>query len=137
MNPEPLPPDLRELEDRLARRPCPEPAADLRARILGAVAGARTPPETGRAGRRWRLAWAAAAVVLAPHLGMSVANGVRFGHLSGTAPERASVEHQADVRDPFDRLAASALAGLTPAPDVGPLGRSVFSNEEERRWAMP
>ena len=54
MRPDPLPPSLRELEDLLAQRPCPGPAADFRARVLGAMTDARSLPIPERPGRRWR-----------------------------------------------------------------------------------
>src|SRR5262245_31994379 len=86
MRPDPLPPSLRDLEDRLARRPRPEPVADFRARVLRAMTTARDRPVSGRSGRRWRLIWqAAAAVLLALNLGMSAANGIRFQRLATLA----------------------------------------------------
>ncbi len=132
MRPDPLPPSLRDLEDRLARRPSPEPAADFRARVLGVVADERNRP--GPARRRWRLAWqAAAAVLLAMNLAMTAANGIRFQRL--TTPAGPGVARRAappsapdalDEKDRFERFAASALASLTPAPDAGALGRQCF-----------
>src|SRR5262245_55564517 len=113
MNPEPLPPDLRDLEEQLARRSCPEPAADFRARVLSAMANSRPIPV--RAGRRWRFVWrAAAAVLLALNLGMSVANGIRFQGLNAPAAvPRPEVPLAFKVDDRFQALAASALATWT------------------------
>jgi len=138
---------LRDLEERLAGRPCPEPAADFRARVLAAMTNSRTPSISRPAGRRWRLVWqAAAAVVLALNLGMSAANGMRFQRLTSHAAAPAGFEPCAprpaaadafDPNDPFEALAASALASLTPAPDAGALCRNFFSDLEERRWALP
>src|SRR5262245_34366018 len=115
MNPEPLPPGLRELEAHLARRPCPGPASDFRARLLTAAACVSPP-----AMRRWDLVWiSAAAVVLALNLGMSAANGVRFQRLSATAEsaprEWARVPDDLDGTDSFQQSAKSALANVTPA----------------------
>jgi hypothetical protein len=136
VNSEPLPPSLRELEDQLARRPCPEPAVDFRALVLGALADSRARPLPERAGRCWGLVWrAAAAVVLALNLGMSAANGVRFQRLTPPRAEGPRVPVTFDGDDRFQRLAASALANLTPAPDAGALGRNLFSSEEGRGWA--
>ena len=143
MNPEPLPPGLRDLEERLARRPCPEPAADFRSRVLGAMTNAGALPAPEGAGPRWRLAWrAAAAVVLALNLAMCAANAVRFQRLSGVAvagdfERRPPVPDAFDAADRLQRFAARALANLAPAPDAGALGRRLFSNEEEREWALP
>lgn len=147
MNPEPLPPDLRDLEDQLARRPCPEAAAEFRARVLSAMASSQALPVSQPAARGWRLVWqAAAAVILALNLGMSAANGIRFQRLTPLAVAEGNmgrrlagpeVANAADADDRFQVLAASALASLRPAPDAGALGRQVFSNEEERRWALP
>src|SRR5262245_27746848 len=132
MRPDPLPPSLRDLEARLARRPAPEPGADFRARVLGAVADERDRPVPAR--RRWRLAWqAAAAIILAMNLAMSAANGIRFQPLTASAApgvaRRAAPPRAPDALDEngrFERFAASALASLTPAPDAGALGRNCF-----------
>src|SRR5262245_20701784 len=133
MRPDPLPPSLRELEDQLTRRTGPEPAADLRGRVLRAVAETVAPARP--AGRRWRLLWqAAAAATLILNLGMSVSNGVRYQRL--TAP--ASSERRAEAfesEDRFQAFAASALADITPAPDVGALGQGIFDNKEPSTWA--
>jgi hypothetical protein len=146
MNPEPLPPNLRDLEERLAGRPCPEPAADFRARVLAAMTSSRTTSTSRPAGRRWRLVWRmAAAVILALNLGMSVANAVRFQRLTSLAVAPAGLESWAaraatpggfDPNDRFHVFAASALASLTPGPDAGALCRDFFSDREERRWAL-
>jgi hypothetical protein len=141
MRSEPLPPDLRELQEQLARRPCPEPAADFRARVLSAMANADRLPVAARFARRWRLVWqVAAAVVLALNLGMSAANAVRFQRLTPpalTQPVPPGVADPFDANDRFQRVATRALAGLTPAPDIGPLSRNCFTREEERGWALP
>ncbi len=147
MPPDPVPPNRRDLEDRLARRSCPEPAADFRARVLSATAASRDPPAPVRSARRWRTVWrAAAAVVLALNVGMSAANGVAYRRLAtlteaegGPArpPSGPRVPDALDADDRFQRLAASALANVRPAPDVGALGRTFFSHEEERRWVTP
>src|SRR5262245_2920950 len=147
MRPDPLRPSPRELEEQLARRSCPEPGADFRARVLGGMADTRDRPVVGHPPSRWRFVWrVAAAVILALNLGMSVANGLRFQRVttSAVAPvgvegwaARARVPEVFDAEERFQRLAASAVAGLTPAPDVGVLTRTFFSTEEEREWDMP
>jgi hypothetical protein len=127
MEPEPLPPDLRELEEQLARRPLPEPAADFRARVLVAV-NAASPTESAH-GTSWRrLLPVAAALMLVLNLALSVENGMRFHHLDelesqtpapagwtgSMIPPRA-----AGSEDSFDSMASIALANMKPAPDVG------------------
>jgi hypothetical protein len=145
MLPDPLPPGPDDLEDQLARRPCPEPGADFRARVLRALADLRDRSTPERKGRRWRIVWqAAAALILALNLAMTVANGIRFQRLSTPAvaeedPARRRWPRVPDVfeaNDGLQRFAASALAGLTPAPDAGVLSRHFF-NREEREWAIP
>jgi hypothetical protein len=146
MNLEPLPPGLRELEQALARRPAPEPPADLRARVLSAMS-APVPAAPRRAAWHWGLAWkAAAAVVLALNLALTAANASRYRRLAEAPPADAPLARYvtapgaAGATDADDRipiLTASALANWAPAPDAGPLGRSVFSTEEEREWDTP
>jgi hypothetical protein len=144
MNPEALPPNLRDLEELLARRPGPEPAADHRGRILGAIVSAETRTGSKSTGRHWRIVWqAAAAVIIALNLGMSAANGVRFERLRELVqPERDNpaapgLSDTSETNDSIDAIAGSAWSSLRPAPDAGALGRNLFSHEEERRWAMP
>src|SRR4051794_23540771 len=73
--------DRDDLERQLAGRGCPEPAADLRDRILGAVGSAKRqqqPPTR----RLWPVVWrVAAAVILALNLALSAANGFRYASL--------------------------------------------------------
>jgi hypothetical protein len=141
MNPEPLPPSLRDLEDQLARRPGPEPTAEFRSRVLRSMADVRTLPVPKRTDWRWRLVWrAAAAVILALNLGMSAANGLRFQRLTALAEGRSEpptarprIPAGLDEEDRFQAFAASALASWAPAPDIGELGRNVF----DRRGALP
>src|SRR5262245_36299663 len=121
MNPEPLPPGLRDLEAQLARRPCPEPAADFRARVLGAMTNASAPPVSERPAWLWRWVWrAAAAVILALNVALCAANAIRFQRLSAVAS--AGDSEALDAEDHWKRFAARALASLAPAPDVGTLG---------------
>jgi hypothetical protein len=108
----------------------------LRARVVRAAAAAVPVPI--RQARRWGLVWRAAAViVLALNLGMSAANGVRFQRLNASAQERPNPVAAVEVDDPFQALAARALANWTPAPDTGTVRRIVFSTKEERGWDMP
>ncbi len=127
MNHEPLPRGLGELEEALARRLGPEPAADFRARILGALCGIRAQPVV-----RWRRLWhAAAAVLLALNLAMAVGNGIRFQRLSTlalAARDRPAPPAGADVwEEQLPGFAAVAVMNLTPAPDVGAVRGHFFS----------
>jgi hypothetical protein len=135
---EPLPPDLRELQDQLARRRLPEPSVGLRARLLDQMKDMAGPtaPKAGR----WRLVWRlAAAVIVALNVGLSIDNGVRFQRLTpqeihvGSAHEAANV---AEENGRFQQFARRAVANVAPAPDAGALSRLLFS-EEERGWVMP
>lgn len=125
MNGDPLPPDLRELEARLTRRPGLEPSSELKVCVLGAAGEIRSP----RRGSAWRLAGWAAAVVLLLNIGLSIANASRFHRLA----EVTNVEQPApsptmrDESDPFENYAAGAVASLSPSPNVGLPDRSLFS----------
>lgn len=137
MNPEPLPPEFRELEDRLARRPLPDPPAEFRTRLLAA---ASAQPTQTRPASRWRfVVRVAAAAVLLLNLGLSIANGARFQQLEALGASGPSFvrPESPDSDDGLETLAASAFMSLRPAPDVGALGRNYFSREEGQRWATP
>lgn len=142
MRPEPFPPDLGDLEARLAARPGPEPPGDLRDRVLAAATAELRRPA---APRRPRVPWnilgpVAAAVVLAVNFGMNVAHEVRLREWAalanaGPPPEVADTP---EGNNGFQRFAAGAVASVKPAPDVGAPGRYLFSNEEGgRRWDLP
>ena len=138
MDLEPLPPNLRELEERLARRPGPQPVADFRARVLRATTDTRSLPVPQRPGWRRGLVWrAAAVVVLAVNLGMSAGNGIRFQRLNSPDPAQPAPRDGVLVQDRFQALAARALATWTAAPDLGTAHRNLFSMKEERGWDMP
>jgi len=129
MNPEPLPADLRDLEAQLVRRPGPEAAPELRARILDATVAPSTRP-----GRGWRVLALAAVVVFVLNIVLSVGNGVRFERLAEltnalpSARPRTSDAPNAD--DPFQQYAESALASVRPVPGAGAPDRGLFSHEE-------
>src|SRR5579884_370140 len=131
MNPDPSPPDLPDLERWLTRRPCPEPGAGLRDRVLAAARAERPRPARGRGARAWGRAWrAAAAVVLALNVALSAANGFRYQALPARAAGPAAVAPLAETPDLPAPFAASAVARLTPAPDVGAVARRFFEHEE-------
>jgi len=133
---------LHDLEEQLARRSCPEPAADFRARVLGAMTDATTLPVPERVGRRWLLIGrAAAAIVLALNIALCAANAVRFQQLSEVVVAKGFVEQPGlpegfDTEERLHQFAARALTMLTPAPDLGALGQNLFRNEEEGAWDM-
>src|SRR5262245_16353704 len=107
-------------DESLARRSCPEPSADFRARLLAEMA--RTRERTDRSARRWWLAGRIAAlVVLALNLAMSAENGVRYHRLtvrSGSAEGPAMPYAKSPDDSPFS---TRALERLSPAPDIGAL----------------
>jgi hypothetical protein len=113
----------------------------LRARVLAAMSDVRSPVPPAS---RWRRAWqAAAAIILILNLGMSIANGFRFERMAEVmasarpSPARPVEPREYDSEDRISVLASSAVSNWTPAPDVGPVGRTIFSREEDRRWALP
>ena len=120
MTPDPFPPDLPDLERWLTRRPCPEPGAGLRDRILAAARIEHRRPARGLA---WR---AAAAVVLALNVALSAANGLRYQAL----PVRVAVAPVAETPDVPEPLTAIAVARLMPAPDVEAVARRFFEYQE-------
>jgi hypothetical protein len=131
MNPEPLPPDLRELEAQLADRPRSQPSPELRARILS------VPFSPERPSRGWRLIQAAAVAVLVLNIALCIRNGVEFDRLrmETEIPRRATPDRPTD--DPFQQYAASALASLRAGPETGAADRSLFMREEDRSWDTP
>ncbi len=131
MNPDPFPPDLPDLEGWLTRRPCPEPGAGLRDRILAAARAEQRRLAQSRGTRAWGLAWrAAAAVVLAVNVALSAANGFRYQALPVRAADPAEVAPLAETPDRPAPFAASAVARLTPAPDVEAIARRFFEQKE-------
>ena len=147
MNPERFPPDWHDLEDQLARRACPEPAPNLRGRVLSAMTNARALPVSTLPAGRWRLVWrAAAAAVIVLNLAMSAANGIRFQRLTALAANPPDSARRAvwptdadgyDANDLLQTLTAIAAAQLAPIADIGPLGRNVFNVKEKHAWALP
>jgi hypothetical protein len=131
MNPDPFPPDLPDLEQWLTRRSCPEPGAGLRDRILTAARAEQRLLARSRGTRAWGLAWrAAAAVVLALNVALSAANGFRYQALPVRAAGPAEVAPLAETPDRREPFAASAVARLTPAPDVEAIARRFFKHKE-------
>jgi hypothetical protein len=131
MKSDPFPPDLPELERWLARRPCPEPGVELRDRILAAARSEQRLLARSRGTRAWGLAWrVAAAVVLALNVALSASNGFRYQALPVRAAGPSAVAPLAETPDRQAPFAVSAVAQLTPAPDVEAIARRFFKNEE-------
>jgi hypothetical protein len=146
MEPEPLPPDLLELEEQLARRSLPSPEASFRSRALRAMNDAR--PASANGGRiTWRRLWqSAAAIALILNLAMSISNGIRFRRLSTIESNAARSAPWTDLsipakddgsNDQFDTIASNALANLKPARPIGVMKTSKLDIEEVRQWATP
>lgn len=134
MNDKPLPPELQDLEALLASRPAQEPPPGLRDRVLAAAA---QQPAPSRWPKRLR---AFAAILLGLNLASSAANGLRYHRLAETTSppvERRAAAPGEESEDRLDAFAASALSNLTPAPDVGGLGRNFFNEMGVRPWATP
>lgn len=118
MSPDLPPPD--DLEEMLARRPCPEPSPGFRGRVLRAVAGARDGP--------WPVLWrVAAAIIVALNLWLAASNAARFQALAPLA----RAEHP---MSPFETEAETKLANVARVPDAGPLARRLFGPEEDNEW---
>jgi len=146
MEPEPLPPDLLELEEQLARRSLPGLEPDFRSRLLRAMSGART--TTANGGRvKWSRLWqSAAALALILNLAMSISNGIRFHRLSAIESDGARRAPWSDLSIPasdqgsteqFDSIASNAVANLKPARPIGVMKSGVLDIEEVRQWATP
>ena len=97
MEPSDLPPELGELEQRLAARLRPQPPADLRPRVLAAVR-LELAARPAAAQRKWRRTWqyaaaAAAGVLLVLNLAMSMDNRSNFP--ASRAADRADIQQAA------------------------------------------
>jgi hypothetical protein len=145
MDPKPLPPELRELEEQLAHRTRPEPSAEFRARVIGGMSDAQstTTSTTGRV--RWRRVWqSAAAAALVLNLAMSIGNGIRFHQLTAVESGFANAAPWLDSSIPpsehasngqYDSIALDALAALKPAPEIGVANTNAIGVEGVHPWA--
>jgi hypothetical protein len=136
-----LPDDLAELERRLAESAEPAPPA-LRTRVLSGVRRELRRGASHFISRHgWRLAGAAAGVLLALNVALSAMNYAATWN--GTPREDpAGGEREARAGLPEDeiglrRLLVRAGARLTPAPDLGRLSGRLFFAQEARRWDTP
>jgi hypothetical protein len=130
-----LPPELADLERRVALRPPIDPPADLGPRVMDAVRGViREPQRGGWTG--WRFWAAVAASFLAVvNLSMSLATGTDWSFESPPMVNRPEHERQLQVLAPDlpdaevrrQALLARAGAGLTPILIFTP-------NRESGRW---
>jgi hypothetical protein len=69
-------------------------------------------------------------VVLALNVALSAANGFRYQALPGRDAGPAEVAPVAETADGPEPFAASAVARLTPAPDVETVARHFFEYQE-------
>jgi len=131
MRPDPLPPELSDLERDLAARAGPEPPPGLRDRALAAAAAERRaagrPPH-----RAFARAWLAAAAVLVLNLAMTVDTALHSRALHAPPGERPVPAPAVTVGedDTFQTFAAGALARLRPAPDPGAVSRRLIEYQE-------
>ena len=150
MEPSDLPPDLKELEQRLAARSRLQPPADLRPRVLAAVRLELATPSAA-AQREWRRTWqyaaaAAAGLLLVLNLLMSMGNRSDFP--ASRAANGADVQQAAAMicelvpfitredamREAFV-LRAGAHLELAPLPRLGVTGlRALWQIEEGPPW---
>jgi hypothetical protein len=87
-----MPPELMELEDRLAHRPGEEPSAGLREEVLrrvGQILAAGEPRAAGAPMNGWWWGAAAAAVLIVLNWSMVSASGEQLS--VGTAPDVGAV----------------------------------------------
>jgi hypothetical protein len=123
-----LPPDLAELENRLANRPRAEPPASLAARVRAATRAVLRPtPPTSDAWRFW--AAVAAVVLLGINLSMSLSADTDWNltrpaeppPLAATAERlRALAPELSDDELQRQALLLRAGAGLTPSVPLAP-----------------
>jgi hypothetical protein len=138
MNQPDLPPELADLERRLADRPRPGPPAELRRRVLAAVARAGSPADVGFG---WFAAAAAVLALLAINLSMSVASGTdwRLAGQRGPQDVAASADRLHKVLPELSErearrqaLILEGRARLTPAaplPAPSPADLRLFGSE--------
>ena len=133
--PEPtLPPDLRELERRLAALPAPEPPASLRGRVAIAVAEEL---RRERARSRWAFTGgvaAAAAIILNLSMSAGLLTGID-GHRSASLPSLS--ETVAVIRDAVPEISerdALREAAVLVASRVSPPALPTLPTEALRRY---
>jgi hypothetical protein len=145
VTPDPLPPELLDLERELTARLLPEPPAELRSRVLAAVSRERpTPrPELARGGFARFAAATAAAALVAINLSASLANNTDWRLRSPPpGPDVADLAEQIRTLAPNmpdsearrQALLLRAAATLVPAPVPVPPADHDFWNKEPERW---
>ena len=99
MNPHSMSPELTELENRLKNRAGPEPTADSRDRVLGAVAVELARPAQAPSVPQWDSGWwaaVAAGVLIVLNLSMASASENEFSlRPASNAGQQITVEFQA------------------------------------------
>jgi hypothetical protein len=142
-----LPPDLADLERRLAGRRRAGPPAGLRKRVLAAVGRELNRGAAGLAAQgAWpSLATAAAAALLWINFSMSVANnmdwrlggGLDPGEVHATAGRIHGLLPELSPRETYRQaLLLQAGSRLTPAPNLKPSAGRVLLHRENERWDM-
>jgi hypothetical protein len=145
MTDDPLPPELLTLERELTDRPWSGPPAELRSRVLAAVAAGRPSPRLppARVGFAGFVAATAAAALLAINLSASVANdsGLSVARYGGGAVVAETADHvraldpDASDRDALRQaIVLHAVANITPAPVPN---ERHLRNKDTDRWDMP
>jgi len=150
VEPSDLPPDLKELERRLAARSRAQPPADLRQRILAAMRR-ELATQPAAAQRKWRRTWqyaaaTAAGILLVLNLAMSMdnrsnfpasraANGVDVQQAAARICELVpTITPEEAIREAFVLRAGSHLE-LLPQPRPGVSGlRALRQMEEGPPW---
>ncbi|HTU21690.1 MAG TPA: hypothetical protein VMG10_26875 [Gemmataceae bacterium] len=134
MDPFDLPPELAEVERRLAARGHPQPPADFRRRVLSALRDERTEKRSA-----WRWAVVAAAMLLVLNLAMSLEYhraGPRIESRAGedlAAAARAMRQRHPDLSE----QEAYQLALLVQTPPALPaLWQGIDLWEGEESWDM-
>ncbi|HEY7156202.1 MAG TPA: hypothetical protein VH575_19710 [Gemmataceae bacterium] len=141
MNSFDLPPELLDVERRLAERARPKPDTAFRRRVLSAMGNERA---TSRAGRLrqdvWR--WAAtlaAAVLLSLNLAMSLANhraGPRAERIEGEDIDSAARALRQRHPDLSEREADQLAALMRTAPALPASLDRIIPLEGEESWDM-
>lgn len=134
MDPFDLPPELADLERRLAARGHPKPASDFRSRVLSAL---RDEPKT--VSLSWRLAVLAAAVLLILNLALSLDNHRDWPRIEKPADEDLTTTVR-EIRQRHPDLSereAYQLALLVQSPPALPASpEPIVPLQGEESWDM-
>lgn len=134
MDPFDLPPELAEVERRVAARGHPQPSADFRRRVLSALRDERTPSRSA-----WRWAVVAAAVLLLLNLAMSLENHRDGPRIEiGAREDLAATAREMRQRHPdLSEQEAYQLALLVHTPPALPASwQGIDLLEGEESWDL-